>query len=106
LTLREGCLGKAASPRDMDYANRLTRLAENYEKKQRLELISHSLLQSASQTQSLDSQFLSPSHSGEELKSQSSRSRESNCEKWKQEMKEKKMRAELKGFQSVQRNLR
>jgi hypothetical protein len=95
----------------MDYANRLNRLADHYERKQRLELISHSQLQSSSRNpqEFLNEKefcfFRPPNISVPQEDPQIQRFSGLNSEKWKQEIKEKKMRAELKGFQSVSRKI-
>ena len=120
LTLREGCLKKGTNPQDMDYINRLDRLSQNYEKKQKLLLVSHSQLQSAQSAQLDDkiekqreSPLISNNHSSliekqryitTEIEISSNKSFESlksKTELWKQEIKEKKLKAELKGFQSI-----
>jgi hypothetical protein len=109
----------------MDYIHRLSRQSDLYEKKKRLELISHSQLRSgtpksrASDAPPLPPPVFAPHGTGtstastQELKiSQSAGGgggrtqtpkdfTDSDRERWRQEIKEKRMRAELKGFHSV-----
>ena len=125
LTLRDGCLAKATTPRDMDYIHRLNRQSELYEKKKRLELISHSQLHNEpprnkeiNPNRSLQLDCKSHVLAASVLTSRSLNGnhpaapagnhdlKDFDAERWRQEIKEKRMRAELKGFQSVEGNVR
>lgn len=100
----------------MDYENRLNRISDNYEKKQKLLLVSHSQLPSAQRIEQSPltqqrSEYIQPKN--ELLNDNNSNNSNNNnnnlnltkgkynSELWKQEIKEKKMKAELKGFQSI-----
>ncbi len=96
----------------MDYPNRMNRLSILYEKKQKLELISHTQLQTHRQN-------LHPNHPEIPQSSDMNLFREMDSkalssmstpavsippfdqEAWRKEIHEKKARAEMKGFQSV-----
>jgi hypothetical protein len=97
----------------MDYIHRLHRQSELYEKKKKLELISHSQLQpSATGTGPgigipKKAMVVAGDAKASEVKAKAERrtgldqQKEFDADRWRQEIKEKRMRAELKGFHSV-----
>lgn len=93
----------------MDYLNQMSRRSEQYERKQKLQLISHSQLKPQQLLPDSTPTFMTSSSAPSTARyhhehSSPSTSKQEIHERWKQEIKEKRLKAELKGFTSIHKN--